>query len=146
MRSCFAWLVITEWFSPLLDEDVFCFWTQMGFSHWHELVFDYVGKGIGVGHSTGSALSILISVSVLWCTITLLNLLVRSICEIRKQQEEMKGEWSGIVISLSMLQLTRCGKYSCFRHIFCGTAVWHEGCKSITTKFQLLVWLLKILS
>lgn len=36
MRSCFAWLVITEWFSPLLDEDVICFWTQMGFSHWHE--------------------------------------------------------------------------------------------------------------
>ncbi len=30
----------------------------------------------------------------------------------------MKGEWGGIVISLSTLQLTCCGKYSCF---LCGT-------------------------
>lgn len=65
MRSCFAWLVITEWFSPLLVEDVFCFWTQMGFSHWHEPVFDCVGEGVWAKHSTGSALSLLISVSVL---------------------------------------------------------------------------------
>ena len=100
MRSCFAWLVITEWFNPLLVEDMFCFWTQMGFSHWHEPVFDCVGEGVWAGHSAGSALSLLISVSVLWCTITPLNLLARSICEIRKEGAEMKGEWGRIVISL----------------------------------------------
>ena len=31
MRSCFAWLVITEWFSPLLVEDMFCFLNTNGF-------------------------------------------------------------------------------------------------------------------
>ena len=55
MRSCFAWLVITERFSPLLGEDMFCFSTQMGFSHWHEPVFDCAGEGVRAGHSEGSA-------------------------------------------------------------------------------------------
>lgn len=65
MRSCFAWLVITEWLSPLLVEDVFCFWTQMGFSHWHEPIFDCVGKGLWALHSKGCKIPLFISASLL---------------------------------------------------------------------------------
>ena len=48
-RPCFAWPVITERFSPLLAQDVFCFWTQMGFSHGHEPSFDCVGEAARAG-------------------------------------------------------------------------------------------------
>lgn len=37
MSSGCAWLEISERFSPLWEKgEMFCFWTQMGFSHWHE--------------------------------------------------------------------------------------------------------------
>lgn len=66
MRSCFAWLVITEWFSPLLVEDVFCFFEHKWvFRTDMNVFFDWAGKGVQAGHRVGSALSLLISVSVL---------------------------------------------------------------------------------
>lgn len=66
MRSCFAWLVITEWFSPLLVEDVFCFFEHKWVFHTDmNASFDWAGEGVRAGHRVGSAFSLLISVSVL---------------------------------------------------------------------------------
>lgn len=101
MRSCFVWLVITEWLSPLLVKDVFCFWTQMSFLHGHEGISDWTSKRAWAYRERPQTSYL----SICGCTIiTLLNLLDRSICEIRKEGEEMKGERVRIVISISTLK------------------------------------------
>lgn len=65
------------------------------------------------GTMGGSALSLLILISVLWCTITPLNSPARSIYEISEEGEEMRGEWGTTVISLSTVQLTRSTEQRC---------------------------------
>lgn len=131
MRSRFAWLEITEWLGPLLAEDMFCFWTQMGFSHWHEPIFDCFCEWLWAEYRTGSTHSLLISVSMLWCTIMPMNLLPRSICEIRKGGQKMKGKGGRMIISLCMLQLNTLWQVQLLSvlngwNVSCSMVVWHE--------------------
>ena len=55
----------------------------------------------------------------------------------------MKGERGGIVISISTLQLTRSGKYSCFlsrtvKRVSSESVGWHKGHKSLAWEVEVL--------
>lgn len=119
MRSCFAWLVITEWFNPLLVKALFLNATVflLGFFCTDMKVF-LIGptKGCEPGEVWRAPSNFLSQHRWLWMYnyYPPVKLLDRSICEIRKEGEEMKGEQVRVVISISTLQLICCDKYRCF--------------------------------